>query len=60
MLIEVWAATGTDETPSNKGPALRLLLLVLGIVITWVFYVLAARVLLWQLVLRSGDEVESE
>jgi hypothetical protein len=60
VLIDVWAATGTAETPSNKGPALRLLLLVLGIVITWVFYVLAARLLLWQLLPRSGDEVESE
>ena len=60
VLIDVWAATGTAETPSNEAPALRLLLLVLGIVLTWVFYVLAARLLLWRLLLRSGDEVESE
>jgi hypothetical protein len=64
VLVDVWAAsggaTGTGETPSNEAPALRLLLLVLGIVLTWVFYVLAARLLLWRLLLGAGDEVESD
>lgn len=63
VLVDMWAAsgwaTGTAETPSNQAPTLRLLLLVLGIVLTWVFYVLAARLLLWRLLLRAGDEVES-
>jgi hypothetical protein len=63
VLVDVWAAsgwaTGTAETPSNQAPTLRLLLLVLGIVLTWVFYVLAARLLLWRLLPRAGDEVES-
>jgi hypothetical protein len=53
VLLDVWAATGTAETPSNESPALRLLLLLLGIVLTWVFYVLAARLLLWRLLRRS-------
>jgi hypothetical protein len=63
VLVDVWAAsggaTGTGQTPSNEAPGLRLLLLVLGIVLTWVFYVLAARLLLWRLLPRGGDEVES-
>jgi hypothetical protein len=55
VLVDVWAAsrgTGTAETASEEGSILRLLLLVLGIVLTWLFYVLAARLLLWRL-LRS-------
>jgi hypothetical protein len=63
VLVDMWAASGwaagTAETPSNQGPTLGLLLLVLGIMLTWVFYVLAARLLLWRLLLRAGDEVES-
>jgi hypothetical protein len=63
VLVDMWAAssgaTSTTETPSNKAPILGLLLLVLGIVLTWVFYVLAARLLLWRLVLRWDDGSES-
>ena len=63
VLVDVWAASGgatrTVETRSNEAPILRLLLLVLGIVLTWVFYVLAARLLLWRLLRRAGDGVES-
>ncbi len=59
VLVDVWAvsggATDTAETPSNQA-ALRLLLLVLGIVLTWLFYVLVARLLLWRLLPRAGDE----
>lgn len=62
VLIDMWAAsggtTGTAETPSNESPALRLLLLVLGIVLTWAFYVLAARLLLWRLSPRADDGIE--
>lgn len=63
VLVDVWAAsaeaTGTAETPSDGAPTLRLLLLVLGIVLTWLFYVLAARLLLWRLSLRASDGGES-
>jgi hypothetical protein len=55
VLVDVWAASrgmGTAETASEEASTLRLLLLVLGIVLTWLFYVLAARLLLWRL-LRS-------
>jgi hypothetical protein len=60
VLIDVWAAMGTAGTPNIEAPGLRLLLLVLGIALTWLFYVLAARLLLWRLLPRSDDEVESE
>ncbi len=63
VLVDVWAAsggaTGTAETPSNEAPTLRLLLLVLGMTLTWVFYVLAARLLLWRLLPRAGDGADS-
>jgi hypothetical protein len=62
VLVDVWAsgwATGTAETTSKQAPIVRLLLLVLGIVLTWVFYVLVARLLLWRVLLREPDEVES-
>jgi hypothetical protein len=56
VLVDVWAAThgmGTVDTASDEASILRLLLLVLGIVLTWLFYLLAARLLLWTL-LRRG------
>jgi hypothetical protein len=64
VLVDVWATsgggTGTAETPSNEAPTLQLLLLVLGIVLTWLFYVLAARLVLWRLLLRTGDGADSD
>jgi hypothetical protein len=64
VLVDVWAASGgamgTAESPSNEAPTLRLLLLVLGIVLTWLFYVLVARLVLWRLLLRTGDGVDSD
>ena len=57
VLIDLWAATVRVEMPSNEAPAVQLLLLVL--VLTWVLYVLAACWLIWRLLLRSDNEVES-
>ena len=64
VLVDVWSAasggaTGTAETPSTEARTLRLLLLVLGIVLTWMFYVAAARLLIWRLLRRAGDGAES-
>jgi hypothetical protein len=63
VLVDVWAAShvplSTSEAPSNAAPILRLLLLVLGIVLTWVFYVLAARLMLWRLLRHAGDGADS-
>jgi hypothetical protein len=54
VLLDMWAAPGgardTAEMPIAESPFGRLLLLTLGIVLTWLLYVLAARLVLWRLV----------
>ncbi len=64
VLMDMWAAssgtTGTAGTRRNEAPTLRLLLLVLGIGLTWLFYVLVARLALWRLMRHAGDGVESK
>jgi hypothetical protein len=61
ILVDMWATSRvgqfTAESPSN--PILRVLLLVLGIVLTWLFYVLAARLVIWRVVRHAGDAVDS-
>jgi hypothetical protein len=47
VLIDIWSA-------SAEGPLLRLLLLLLGIVLTWLLYVVAVRMVLWRLTSRSS------
>ncbi len=63
VLVDMWAAsngiTELGNAAGNEAPVLRLLLLILGIVLTWVFYVLAARLVLWRLSLHSDDGVEA-
>lgn len=49
VLLDVWAAPSACVV---TGPFARLLLLVLGIVLTWLLYVLAARLVLWRLAPR--------
>lgn len=51
VLVDMWAAShriGIAEAGSDA-PIARLLLLVLGIGLTWVWYVVAARLVLWRL-----------
>jgi hypothetical protein len=50
VLLDAWAAPGglADTEPFG-----RVLLLVLGIVLTWLLYVLAARVVLWRVYSRG-------
>jgi hypothetical protein len=59
VLVDIWAApvenAGVTETPAGESPFVRLLLLALGIVLTWLFYVLAARLVLWRLIPRATD-----
>jgi hypothetical protein len=51
VLLDIWVApalgTSGAEGPGDEAALLRLLALVLGIVLTWVFYVLVARLVLW-------------
>ena len=57
VLVDIWAASG--GATSRVGTRVGLLLLVLGIVLTWLFYILVARLALWRLLRRSSDGVES-
>ena len=61
ILVDMWATSrlGQFTTESPSHPILRLLLLVLGIVLTWLFYVLAARLVLWRVVRHGSDAVNS-
>ena len=55
VLVDMWAASDRSVAiRSSEAPILRLLLLVVGIVGTWGFYVLMARLLLWRLLLRTS------
>jgi hypothetical protein len=49
VLLDIWVA-------QRGSPLARLLLLAIGIGLTWLFYVLAARLVLWRLDHRAGDE----
>jgi hypothetical protein len=64
VLLDMWAAprvgVGAAESPDHGAPILRLLLLVLGIVLTWLFYVFAARLVLWGLLRRRDNGVDSD
>jgi hypothetical protein len=58
VLLDIWIApalrSGTAEDPSREATLVRLLALVLGIGLTWLFYVLVARLVLWRLI-PAGD-----
>jgi hypothetical protein len=45
-----------SETPGHEASITRLLLLVAGIVLTWLFYVIVARLVLWRLLPHAGDD----
>lgn len=55
VLMDMWAAS----TPSNEAPALRIPLLLLGIVLTWLFYLVVARLVLWRLMSGAADGADS-
>jgi hypothetical protein len=63
VLVDLWASSsgvvGRAEPAGHEASGLRLLLLVLGIVLTWLFYGLVARLVFWRLLLHAGDGVES-
>ena len=63
VLVDIWAArhlsTGSTGTPVEDPALVRLLLLALGIVLTWMFYILVARVALWRLAPRTAEGPEA-
>ncbi len=52
VLLDIWAAPGATESSLGEAPFARLVLLIAGIALTWVLYVIAARLILWRLVPR--------
>ena len=58
VLVDMWAVShgvsSTADRLNDEVPVLRLLLLLLGIGLTWLYYVFAARLLLWRLSLDSA------
>lgn len=60
VLLDIWVgpriSAGSAEE-QTYGAAIRLLALAFGIVLTWLFYVLVARLVLWRLA-ASGLDAE--
>jgi hypothetical protein len=55
VLLDIWAGSGTAGAGEVSGqPFARLLLLVLGIALTWLLYIIVVRLVLWRLVSRDG------
>jgi hypothetical protein len=54
VMLDIWAGSEAGRAFLDEGPVARLLLLALGIALTWLLYVVAARVILWRLVPRDG------
>jgi hypothetical protein len=59
VLLDIWVGPGPNngpaEDPSYEGTPVRLVALGLGIVLTWLFYVLVARLVLWRLAAGQAD-----
>jgi hypothetical protein len=59
VLVDIWAAPAANpdgvRTPAEDSAVVRLLMLALGIGLTWLFYVLVARALLRISSGRAGD-----
>jgi hypothetical protein len=59
VLVDVWATSmAATGTAGHEAPTVRLLLLGLGIVLTWLLYVVAARLVLWRLSLGEANGVD--
>ena len=54
VVLDMWAGSKAGGALLSESPAARLLILALGIALTWLLYVIAARLILWRLVLRDG------
>jgi hypothetical protein len=52
VLVDIWAASA--GITRSVGSRMGLLLLILGIVLTWLFYILVARLALWRLLRHTG------
>jgi hypothetical protein len=61
VLLDIWAApseaASATERALGEAPVAGFLLLMLGILLTWLMYVIVARLLLWRLAPRSDGTV---
>jgi hypothetical protein len=59
VLLDIWVGQSptisTAEEPTSEATLVRLFALVLGIVLTWLLYVLVARLVLWRLEARGAE-----
>ncbi len=59
VLLDAWVGPGPNarasEEPTQEATLVRLSALILGIALTWLFYVLVARLVLWRLVAGGAD-----
>jgi hypothetical protein len=53
VVLDMWAGSEAGEAFLGASPVARLFLLALGITLTWLLYVVAARLILWRLVPRD-------
>ena len=55
VLLDIWAGSGAAGAGEVSGrPLAQLLLLILGIALTWLLYIIVVRLVLWRLVSRDG------
>jgi hypothetical protein len=59
VVVDIWAVrvlnNSAAEMRMEDSAFVRLFILTLGIVLTWLFYILVARLLLWRVVPRAAD-----
>jgi hypothetical protein len=59
VILDIWVGRrptiGAAEEPASEATLVRLFALILGIALTWLLYVLVARLVLWRLEARGAD-----
>lgn len=64
VLLDTWVGPGlnigTAEEPIYQGTPVHLVALVFGIVLTWLFYVLLARLALWRVAAGRAQGAEGK
>jgi hypothetical protein len=56
VVLDRWLASrGSAMGPGGIGPFVRLTAILLGIALTWIHYVLLARLLVWRIARRAPD-----
>jgi hypothetical protein len=60
VLLDIWVGSGpnigTPQKPVVEGTPVHLVALIVGIALTWLYYVLLARVVVWRLAGRCAQD----